>query len=172
MKKAVVSIIAIWVVMCSSFIIAEKSSAAHIVDSNPDINETDVPIQTVITIQFNTTMDRDSIGSNLVISPSLDPYGHRLEWSNNDRELMIIPNAELRYNQIYNISLDGAMDNSGNLLEDPFINFETESEPKVSEFKGWGSSTNLIWMIILIILCVLTGLWLGLVLAKRRIKSK
>lgn len=120
------------------------SSAAYITDSDPDNGARNVPVETWITIRFNTSMDRSSVESNLEINPSLEPYNYRLEWSNDDTELTIKPNAALVYDRNYTISLSGAEDADGNPLEAPTsIWFKTESAPGILE--SFGEVLSTIW---------------------------
>lgn len=120
------------------------STAAYITSSDPESGESDVPVETWIIIRFNTTMDRTSVEENLEINPDLDPYGYRLEWDNDDRELTIKPNAALVYDRNYTISFSGAEDEDRNPLEAPlFIYFETESAPGILE--SFEEVLNTIW---------------------------
>ncbi len=120
------------------------SSAAYITSSDPESGETDVPVESWIIVRFNTTMDKESVEKNLEINPDLDPYGYRLEWDNDDRELTIKPNAALGYDKSYTITFSGAEDENGNPLEAPlFITFETESAPGILE--SFREVLNTIW---------------------------
>ena len=67
------------------------------------------------------------------ISPSLEPYGYRTEWSDNDKELIIKPNSALAYDEEHIVSFIGAEDKDGNSLEDPSIRFKTKSAPGIGE---------------------------------------
>jgi len=116
MKKAVISFLGVWVLVCANFIPTVISSGAYIVSSDPDDGATDVSVETWITVRFNTTMDRASVEENLEINPDLDPYGYRLEWDNDGTELTIKPNAALGYDKSYTITFSGAEDEDGNPL--------------------------------------------------------
>lgn len=110
------------------------TSAAYITSSDPESGETDVPVETWIIVRFNTSMHKSSVEENLEINPDLDPYGYRLEWDNDARELTIKPNAALVYDRNYTISFSGAEDEDGNPLEAPLsIYFKTESAPGILE---------------------------------------
>jgi hypothetical protein len=121
MKKAIISFFTFGIVVSAIFILTGISSASHITSSDPDNGTTDVSVETWIVIRFNTTMDISSVEENLEINPDLDPYGYRLEWDNDGRELTIKPNAALVYDRNYTISFSGAEDEDGNRLEAPLF---------------------------------------------------
>lgn len=143
-------------------------SGEEIVDSDPENGAKDVPVETWIIIRFNSSMDTGSVGEHLEIKPSLDPYWYRTEWSNDDTELTIKPNAALRYSKNYTISLDGAENETGASLENATIYFKTESEPGM--FENLKEVSDTIWEGFLSILpkLVLTILLLivGYIIAK------
>lgn len=127
------------VAMC---FIPQISSAATIIDSDPDNGARKVPVESWITIRFNTSMNTETV--NVEIKPDLEPYGYRTEWSNGGRELTIKPNAALVYSRNYTISIEGAVDTSGNPLEEPtYIYFKTESAPGILE--SFKEVFNTIW---------------------------
>jgi small-conductance mechanosensitive channel len=108
------------------------SSAAYILDSDPENAEKDVPVESWIRIQFNTSMDPDTV--KVEISPKLT-YEFRTEWSNDDRELLIKPNAAFVHERNYTIQIEG--DDIHGISTDVSFYFKTESEPGVFEsFKG------------------------------------
>jgi small-conductance mechanosensitive channel len=112
-------------------IVPATVGAARITYSNPEDGEDDVPIDAWITIRFNVSMDTESVEENLKISPELKPYGYRLEWSDDDRELLIKPNAAMRYDEEYTITMTGAEDENGQLLADAIFEFSTEESPGI-----------------------------------------
>jgi hypothetical protein len=161
MKKAIISLLGVWVLVCANFITTGISSGAYIVSSDPDNGTTDVSVETWITIRFNTTMDRASVEENLEINPDLDPYGYRLEWDNDDTELTIKPNAALGYDKSYAITFSGAEDEDGNPLEAPFVvTFETETESGTIA----GSGSEIPRFLILIIFFLIFGLIMAFLL--------
>lgn len=105
------------------------SSAAHIIDSNPENAEKDVPVESWIRIQFNTSMDPDTV--TIDISPDLEPYGFRTDWNNDDRELWIKPNAALVHGRNYTVNVEGE-DIHGISMDVSFY-FKTEDEPGIFE---------------------------------------
>ncbi len=119
------------------------STAASITSSNPEDEDTGVPVESWITIRFDSAMDMASVETALIINPSLDPYGYRLEWSSGGRELTIKPNAVLVYSRTYTISLTGAVNASGDTLDNPTISFKTEEAPGILE--SFGEVLNTIW---------------------------
>jgi len=139
------------------------SSAARIIESDPEDGATDVSVDKWIIIRFNTTMDTESVEDSLKISPSLDPYGYRIEWSNNDREIIIKPNTALVTDEEYTVEFPGAKDTDGNLLENPSVKFKTESPPEILEvlsgmFWGmWNAAIGLIPGLILFIVILIIG---------------
>jgi small-conductance mechanosensitive channel len=145
-----------------------NSSAAYVTDTDPDNLDEKVPIDSWIIIRFNVTMNRGSVQENLKISPSLDPYGYRLEWGNDDQELTIKPNSALQYSKVYTISIVGAEDDDDNDLEDTSFEFETESQPSITEMIS--NVFNYIWNGILTtvpgIIILIVILILGYIVAK------
>lgn len=114
-------------------IVPAITSAANITYTSPDDGDEDVPIDTWITIRFNTTMDKSSVEDGLKITPDLKPYGYRMEWGDDDRELIIKPNSALAYSEDYEVRITGAKDEDGNsLVGDTAIEFKTESSPGIS----------------------------------------
>jgi small-conductance mechanosensitive channel len=109
------------------------SSASRIIDTNPDNTEKDVPVDSFVIIRFDSPMDTSSVEENIDINPDLDPYGYTLKWSNSDRELTITPWATFIHSRNYTISLNGAENETGVLLENPTFYFKTEDEPGVFE---------------------------------------
>jgi hypothetical protein len=105
------------------------SSGAYILDSDPENAEKDVPVETRIRIQFNTSMDPDTV--TVDISPDLEPYGFRIDWNNDDRELWIEPNAALIHGRNYTINIEG--DDIHGISTDVSFYFNTESEPGIFE---------------------------------------
>ncbi|MEE9151559.1 MAG: Ig-like domain-containing protein [Thermoplasmata archaeon] len=144
-KKFYRGILAIAIILLVAMLFVPGiSSAAYITGSDPDSGEGDVPVETWIIIRFNATMNKASVEENLEISPELDYYGYRLDWSNDARELTIKPNAALVYDRSYTVSFSGAEDEDGNRLEAPlFITFNTESAPGI--LQGFREVLNTIW---------------------------
>jgi small-conductance mechanosensitive channel len=111
-------------------IVPVNISGARIVDSNPEDGAEDVPIDVWITLRFNTTMDPATV--NIKITPSLEPYGYRQEWGDNDRELIIKPNSALAYSEEYEIQIISGEDTDGNpITDDTSIQFNTEASPGI-----------------------------------------
>ncbi|MEE9150430.1 MAG: Ig-like domain-containing protein [Thermoplasmata archaeon] len=173
MKKAIISLLGVWVLVCANFITTGISSAAYIVSSDPDNGTTDVSVEAWIVIRFNTTMNKESVAENLEIRPELDPYGYRLDWDNDGTELTIKPNADLRYSRNYTILIEEAEDVDGNPLDGPTsIYFETESEQEIDVGTSLESSKNLILIISFLVFGLIFGILMGFYLARRRVKSK
>ncbi len=105
------------------------SSAAYILDSDPENAAKDVPVESWIRVQFNTSMDPDTV--TIEISPNLEPYGFRTDWDNDDRELWIKPNAALIHGRNYTINVEG--DDIHGISTDVSFYFRTESEPGIFE---------------------------------------
>jgi small-conductance mechanosensitive channel len=143
-------------------ILPGTTMGVHVTESEPADGEEDVSVDSWIIIRFNNSMDIDSV--EIDISPSLKPYGYRTEWSNNDRELIIKPNAALAYNEEYSVSIENAKNVDGEELP-PLtkITFETESEPSMNEmltgmFSGlWDSFVSVVPSLILLILILIIG---------------
>jgi small-conductance mechanosensitive channel len=111
-------------------IVPVNISGARIVDSNPEDGAEDVPIDVWITLRFNTTMDPATV--NIKITPSLEPYGYRQEWGDNERELVIKPNSALAYSEEYEIQIISGEDTDGNpITDDTSIKFNTEASPGI-----------------------------------------
>ncbi len=144
-------------------VIPGLTSAVTIIDSDPEDGAKDVSIKKWIIVRFNTTMDTKSVEKSLKITPSLDPYGYRLDWSNDDRELIIKPNSALAYSEDYTISFFGAEDEEGNSVDNPTLRFETEPSPGVWEtitgvFENiWAGFLDIVPGIILLVVILIIG---------------
>jgi small-conductance mechanosensitive channel len=143
-------------------IIPGSALGVHVTESEPADGDDDVSVDSWIVIRFNNSMDIETV--DIDISPSLKPYGYRTEWSNEDRELIIKPNAALSYNEEYTISIENAKDVDGEELP-PLtrIIFTTESEPSMNEmltgmFSGlWEGFVSVVPSLILLILILIIG---------------
>jgi hypothetical protein len=170
MKKNMIFLLGLSIFISINYIIPEITSGANIVHSDPENGAEDVPIDSWITIRFNTSIDTDTI--TVEIRPELEPYGFRTDWSNDDKELIIKPNADLTYSRNYTVSIEGK-DVDGNSLDDSeYIYFQTENPPQTIKGLSWGGSSSLILVFISIFLGILIGIWLGYNLAQNRIKEK
>lgn len=146
----------------SIIFIMGTAQGAEVIDSEPENNDTDVPIDKWIIIRFNVSMDKASVEKELEISPELT-YNYRVDWSNDDRELIIKPNAALLYSEKYIITIIGAKDDAGNKLNDTHIRFKTESQPTISEtitgmFEDlWSGFVSIVPNILLLIVILVIG---------------
>ncbi|UCE36586.1 MAG: Ig-like domain-containing protein [Thermoplasmata archaeon] len=141
-KRLYSGILAIVILLLMGMMLLPGASAQpRVIDTDPNINASDVPVDTWIIIRFNQSIVADDV--EVEIRPDLDPYGFRIEWSNNDRELIIKPNAALVYGRNYTITLRNAKNADGEALENPIIRFKTESEPGI--FENFGQVFESIW---------------------------
>ena len=85
-------------------IIPAPCLGVQITESEPADDEEDVSVNSWIIIRFNTTMKLETV--DIEIKPSLKPYGYRTEWTNDDRELIIKPNAALAHEEEYTVSIE------------------------------------------------------------------
>jgi hypothetical protein len=127
-------VIAILLLIAMSFM-AGISSAAYVTSTDPEDGAKDVPVDTWIIIRFNTSMDKSSVVDGLEIKPAL-VYNYRTEWDKDGMELTIKPIAALVNSRNYTITIEGAVDASGNPLPDTKINFKTERAPGILETLG------------------------------------
>ncbi len=148
--------------MFAMLLISGTSFGATVIDTDPENGAEDVPVESWITIRFNTTMNRDSVIDKLDISPSLE-YNYRTQWNDNDRELTIKPNAALAYSEDYTVRIEGAVDASGEPLETTTIHFSTEKDPgiigalkEVSQ-TIWGGFLDVLPKLILTIILLIIG---------------
>ncbi len=155
MNKAAISFLGIWVFVCANFITTGTSSAAYVTSSDPEDGAKDVPVDTWIVIQFNTNMDKSSVVDALDIDPNLDPYGYRTEWDEDGTELIIKPNAALRYDTDYFIIFEGGEDVTGDPLDDTMIHFETQTESETLKGKSYETPGFLILIIFLLIFALI-----------------
>jgi hypothetical protein len=170
MKKIFVLFLGLSVFINLIYIIPGISSGSFIINSDPENGAEDVPVDTWITIKFNTSIEIDTV--TVEILPDLEPYGFRTDWGNDDKELIIKPNADLSYSRNYTVSIEGE-DVDGNPLDDStFIYFHTESKPETMKGLSWDSSGSLILIIVFLFLGILTGIWVGYNLARKKIKEK
>ncbi len=136
---------------------------ATITDSDPDDGATKVDIEKWIIVRFNATMDTESVEKNLKISPDLDPYGYRLEWADDDTELIIKPNSAFKYSEEYTISFAGAEDTQGNSVSPSSFSFKTEASPGVlglitGMFSDlWNSFLEILPNLVLLIIVIILG---------------
>jgi hypothetical protein len=102
----------------------------HVIKTVPEHNATDVPINTLVKITFNETMDTSSTLAALSVIP---PVNYSASWSNNDKILTITFAANLSFNQTYIIGVDiGAKDLANNPLKNKFqFHFRTELAPEI-----------------------------------------
>ncbi len=170
MKKNIIIFLGLSVFVSINYIISGITSGANIVYSDPENGAEDIPVETWITIRFNTSIDTDTV--IVEIRPYLEPYGFRTEWRNDDRELIIKPKASLTYSRNYTILIEGE-DVDGNPLDDSeYIYFQTENPPQTLKGLSWDSSSSLILIITFVILGIVIGILLGYNLARKRIKEK
>ncbi len=166
MKRKILYRILICVILISFFsiiILPGNTYGATITSTIPRDGEEDIPVDSWIIIRFNDTMKTETVEENLKISPSLKPYRYRLEWSDNDRELTIKPNAALSYDEEYTISFSGAKDENGNEVDITSFSYKTESAPTISEiiigmFLGmWAWIISIIPNLIIFIVILIIG---------------
>ncbi len=171
MKKAITLYLGFWVLICVNFITVGISSAANITSSDPENGAGNVPVETWITVRFNTSMDTDTV--NVEINPGLAPYGFRIEWSNDDSELIIKPNADLMYSWNYTILIEEAVDVDGNPLDGPTtIYFETESEQERIAGSSFESPRNIILAIFFLVFGLIFLFLMGFYLTRRKFKFR
>jgi hypothetical protein len=96
----------------------------------PSPDEQNIPITETVTITFNTTMNTTTVANALSISPSKN---YNLDWSDNNRVLIITFETPMKYNTKYTITISGtAASTTGGLLEEaPFkLKFKTKVKPE------------------------------------------
>jgi hypothetical protein len=99
-----------------------------VVTTDPEDEDTDVSIDTSVTITFDIAMDTVSVKDTLSISPAVD---HTLNWSDGNTTVTIIFDDSLDYNTTYEITIGDAKATTGGILQDaPIVfSFTTEEEP-------------------------------------------
>jgi len=100
-----------------------------IVITNPSHGETDVIIDTTISLMFSESMDISSVEDAVATSPSID---YSLSWEGST--LSISPETDLDYSTSYTITIaTGAVDEAGNgLAEEVELQFVTQRIPDLT----------------------------------------
>ena len=86
------------------------STPPKVSDNSP--TGSNIPIDSIITVAFNESMDIASVESAFSISPNITGS---FSWSQNT--MTYIPDSSLSYGTIYNVTIgSGAMDLAGNIM--------------------------------------------------------
>jgi hypothetical protein len=126
MKTRLFSIVCI--VSLIALILGSASVCAF--SSQPADGETDFPVDGKIIIDFNDTMDRDSVEWS--ISP--DPvYPVHAEWSNDDMTLILTPTVNLLEDKEYTVYVKGDYENASLGEDSDSFSFTTETPPSIME---------------------------------------
>jgi parallel beta-helix repeat protein len=111
------------------FIIYVDNSRPRIVATNPQNDEGNVKLSSVIIIKFSEVMDKDSVEQAISISPDIN---YTTAWSIDNLTLVITPDANLKNSTEYTITIDkSATDVAGNTMRNSFkLKFNTGSTEK------------------------------------------
>ena len=74
-----------------------------ILTTDPVNEEPDVPIGNSVVINFNVTMDEDSVNSSITIYPYFE---HKIIWDDDSKILLLQNKGNLQYNTEYTITID------------------------------------------------------------------
>lgn len=162
MQRRMMAVLALLGLLLLSFSVGAVSGA-EITSIEPRNDAEDVPVDGWITIRFDEEMDRNSVEDGLTIRPSLSPYGYRLDWGNEGRELVIKPNAALTPDEEYTVSIEGAEAEDGTEMDDESFTFKTEkaegffgSASDLPE-KAWGGFVGILPDLLFLIIMLVVG---------------
>jgi hypothetical protein len=102
-----------------------RTNLPEITSTDPIEDEEDVPVNNSIIINFNVTMDEDSVEDAITINPYFE---HKLIWNDDSDILVIDPSFDLTSGTAYNISIDDSAYafHIHDYLEEFELNFTTE----------------------------------------------
>jgi parallel beta-helix repeat protein len=144
------------------FIFRKDTTPPSISSTSIDEGEEDVDTEAKIIIEFDESMDADSVEDAISISPDMD---YACSWTNNNRTLTITCDELFEYDTIYTISINTKAKDTANLkIEDKFeLQFTTESEPKKDD-----EFPILFLLLALLVVIIVVVLTLFLVMSRKK----
>ncbi len=129
-----------------SFRVAPDRQAPTIINRSPEPNAVDVPLDSVVTIQFSEDINPNSINSNSVLlSPGTNPLA-RIDYDSATYTVTLTPGSALRDLQLYRVYvLSGLRDLAGNRIISTNWTFTTIKEtvpPSVISTTPAADATN------------------------------
>jgi parallel beta-helix repeat protein len=144
------------------FIFRKDTTPPSISSASIDEGEDDVDTEAKIIIEFDESMDTESVEDAISISPDED---YKCSWSNNNRTLTITCDEPFDYDTTYAISINTKAKDMANLnMEDKFeLEFTTESEVKKDD-----EFPVLFLLLALLVVVIIVVLILFLVMSRKK----